>query len=172
MGHTDSIRVDFICPQNAGRSQMAAAFAERERAARELESIVEIHSSGTRPAENVHDEVVEAMAEIDIDVSDRTPTYVVPEDLEQSHFVITMGCTVSEFNPEHYGVESRLWDLTNPDGEDMDTVRGVRDEVERRVEALFDEIEKIAADQADSKSLPQRVSKAISNVFRSKTQKP
>lgn len=172
MSHINSIRVDFICPQNAGRSQMAAAFAERERAARELEPVVEIHSSGTRPAESVHDEVVEAMAEIDIDVSDRSPTYVVPEGLERSHFVITMGCTVSEFNPEHYGVESREWDLTNPEGEDMDTVRDVREEVERRVKALFDEIKAIAADRADSKSLPQRVSEAISDVFRSKIQKP
>jgi protein-tyrosine-phosphatase len=151
---------------------MAAAFAERERATRGFESIVEIHSAGTRPAERVHDEVVEAMAEIDIDVSDRSPTYLILEDLEQSHFIITMGCTVAEFNPKHYGVESREWNLTNPDGKDMETVRDVRDEVERRVEALFDEIEEIAADRAESKSLPQRVSEAISDVFRSGTQKP
>ena len=171
MVESDSVRVDFICPQNAGRSQMASAFAERERAVRELERIVEVHSSGTRPAENVHDEVVEAMAEIDIDVSDRSPTYVVPEDLERSHFVITMGCTVAEFNPEHYGVEAREWNLTNPDGEDMETVREVRDEVQRRVEALFDEIEEIAADRTDDRSLPRRVSERISDVFRSKTQR-
>lgn len=171
MANSDTIRVDFICPQNAGRSQMAAAFAERERADRELEQIVEVHSSGTRPAESVHDEVVEAMAEVDIDVSDRSPIYVVPEDLETSHFVITMGCTVAEFNPEHYGIESREWNLTNPDGEDMETVREVRDEVQQRVEALFDEIEEIAADRTNDRSLPQRVSEAISDVFRSKSQK-
>lgn len=171
MANPDPIRVDFICPQNAGRSKMAAAFAERERVDRELGPIVDVHSSGTRPAESVHDEVVEAMAEIDIDVSERSPTYVVPDDLETSHFVITMGCTVAEFNPEHYGVESREWDLTNPEGEDMETVREVRDEVQRRVEALFDEIEEIAADQTESRSLPQRVSEAISDVFRSKIQK-
>ena len=166
MANSDSIRVDFICPQNAGRSQMAAAFAERERADRELERVVEVHSSGTRPAESVHDEVVEAMAEVDIDVSDRSPTYVVPEDLETSHFVITMGCTVAEFNPEHYGVESREWNLTNPDGEDMETVREVRDEIETRVGALFDEIEEIATGRTESQSLPQRVSDTISDIFK------
>jgi len=166
MANSDSIRVDFICPQNAGRSQMAAAFAERERADRELERVVEVRSSGTRPAESVHDEVVEAMAEVDIDVSDRSPTYVVPEALETSHFVITMGCTVAEFNPEHYGVESREWNLTNPDGEDMETVREVRDEIETRVGALFDEIEEIATGRAESQSLPQRVSDTISDIFK------
>jgi protein-tyrosine-phosphatase len=149
---------------------MAAAFAERERADRGLEHNVEIHSAGTRPADGVHDEVVDAMADVGMDIADETPTYVVLEDLEESHFVITMGCTVTEFNPEYYGVESRVWDLTNPEGEDVETVRAIRDDVESRVEALFDEIEEIATDRTDSKSLPKRVSDAISDVFRSKAE--
>ena len=132
---------------------MAAAFAERERARRGLEEVVEIASAGTRPADSVHDEVIEAMDEVGIDVSGRTPTFVVLEDLEESHFVITMGCTVSEFDPSHYGVESRVWPLMNPEGEDVELVRSVRDEIERRVVALFDEIEEIAHDRAAERSL-------------------
>lgn len=167
MAHSSTIRIDFICPQNAGRSQIAAAFAERERRRRELEDVVEIHSAGTRPADTVHEEVIEAMAEVDIDVSDNTPTYVVLDELKDTHFMITMGCSVSEFNPAHYGVESRVWDLTNPEGQDMETVRAVRDDIERRVVALFDEIEEIANERAAERSLSQRVTDTIRTVFRS-----
>jgi protein-tyrosine-phosphatase len=149
---------------------MAAAFAERACVDRGLEDTVEVHSAGTRPADHVHPEVVDAMADSGIDIADRTPSYVVLEDLENSHFVITMGCTVAEFNPDHYGVESREWNLPNPEGEDAETVRAVRDDVESRVADLFDEIEEIAAAQTEPKSLPQRVSEAISDVFRSKTE--
>ena len=59
---TDPIRIDFICVENAGRSQMAAAFAERESEERGLADVVEIHSAGTDPAEEVHPPVIEAMA--------------------------------------------------------------------------------------------------------------
>ena len=68
----DKIRLDFVCVHNAGRSQMAAAFAERERAERGLENVVEIHSGGTDPADTVHEEVIEAMAEVGVDIADKT----------------------------------------------------------------------------------------------------
>lgn len=171
MGESNTIRIDFICPKNAGRSQMAEAFAERERSRRDLDDVVEIASSGTRPADSVHDEVIEAMDEVGIDVSGRTPTFVVPEDLEESHFVITMGCTVAEFSPSHYGVESRVWPLMNPEGEEMELVRSVRDETEQRVVALFDEIEEIADERAEredtERSLSERVTDAVRSAFRS-----
>ncbi|RLM59334.1 low molecular weight phosphatase family protein [Halobellus sp. Atlit-31R] len=160
------IRIDFICPKNAGRSQVAAVFAERERARRGLDDVVEIHSAGTRPADRVHDEVVAAMDELGVDLAERTPKFVVLEDLEESHFVITMGCTVAEFNPSHYGVESRVWPLMNPEGEEMDLVRAVRDETEQRVVALFDEIEAIAEDRAAERSLSERVVDAVSSALR------
>ncbi|MFW6385161.1 MAG: low molecular weight phosphatase family protein [Halodesulfurarchaeum sp.] len=165
MAADDTIRVEFVCPKNAGRSQMAAGFARRERRERNLEDVVEINSAGTSPADSVHDVVVEAMAEVDIDVSDRTPTYVVLDDLEESHFVITMGCQVPEFNPEHYGVESRVWDLPNPEGEDIETVRPIRDEIERRVESVFDEIEAIAEERSTEVSLSKRVLNAITSAL-------
>jgi protein-tyrosine-phosphatase len=165
MGTADTIRLDFLCVANAGRSQMAAAFAERERAERDLEDVVEIYSAGTDPAEAVHEEVVEAMAEVGIDVSGRRPRYVDLEQLKESHYLVTMGCTITEFNPARYGVESRAWDLTNPDGQDMETVREVRDEVERRVETLFDEIEATAGDQSTDPSLPERVTSAVKDTL-------
>lgn len=136
------VRVDFICVHNAGRSQMAAAFAERECAYRDLEDVVEVHSGGTDPKEEVHDEVVHAMSEVGIDLSDRTPKYVPDlEQLRESDYLVTMGCSISKFNPGSYGVKSYTWDLRNPDGEDPETVRRVRDEIESRVNELFDEIE-------------------------------
>lgn len=142
------IRIDFVCVHNAGRSQMAAAFAERERTERDLEDAVEIHSGGTDPADEIHENVVESMAEVGIDVGDREPAYVADLDqLRESHYLITMGCSIAEFNPAQYGVESHDWDLTNPDGRDMETVREVRDEIEARVTTLFDEVERLAEDE-------------------------
>ena len=165
MAVSQTLRVDFLCVENAGRSQMAAAFAEREASERGLEDVVEIHSAGTKPADKIHDTVVEAMAEVDIDISDRSPKWVVLDELEHSHFVITMGCTISEFSPSKYGVEHREWGLTDPGGEDMETVRAVRDELERQVDDLFDEIENIARDLETQKSLSQRVTETIKNAL-------
>jgi protein-tyrosine-phosphatase len=162
---SETLRVDFLCVENAGRSQMAAAFAEREASERGLEDVVEIHSAGTKPADEIHDTVVEAMAEVDIDISDRSPNWVVVEELEHSHFVITMGCTINEFNPSAYGVEHRKWGLVDPGGEDMETVRAVRDELERRVDELFDEIEDVARDLEVRKSLSKRVTQTIRNAL-------
>ncbi len=165
MASHSKIRIDFICVENAGRSQMAAALAERECAERGLTEVVDVHSAGTDPADEVHETVVQAMAEIDIDISDRSPKYVVLADLERSHFLITIGCSIAEFNPDHYGVESRAWDLTNPAGQDVETVREVRDEIEARVEALFDEIEETANERAAEKNLSRRVSDAIKSAL-------
>lgn len=166
MAQPDNIRLEFICVHNAGRSQMAAAFAERERDKRGLDGVIEVHSGGTNPAANVHEEVVEAMAEVDIDISDRSPTWVVLDELKESHYLITMGCSITEFNPAQYGVESRVWDLPNPDGKEMETVREVRDEIERRVEELFDEIERTAAESTDDPdSVSARVSSAVQDIL-------
>jgi protein-tyrosine-phosphatase len=152
MAPTDTIQIDFMCVHNAGRSQMAAAFAEQERDEQGLGDVVEIHSAGTNPADHVDESVVEAMAERDVDRSDRRPSYVVLDDLGRSHYLVTMGCSISEFNPAHYGVEYRAWDLPDPAGEDLETVREIRDEVESRVAALFDEIEATANERAAENS--------------------
>ncbi len=144
----DPIRLDFVCVHNAGRSQMAAAFAERECSERDLKVPIKVHSGGTEPADTVHEEVVEAMAEAGIDISGRSPKWVADLDqLEDSDYLVTMGCSITKFNPAQYGVESHEWDIANPDGQDMETVRDVRDEIETRVERLFDEIERLQKEE-------------------------
>jgi hypothetical protein len=76
-----------------------------------------------------------------------------------------MGCTINEFNPSAYGVEHRNWGLVDPEGEEMETVRAVRDELERRVNDLFDEIEDVARDLETEKSLSKRVTETIRNAL-------
>ncbi|WP_433624287.1 low molecular weight phosphatase family protein [Halomicrococcus sp. NG-SE-24] len=132
--------VAFVCVQNAGRSQMATAFAERERERRGLETL-EIRSGGTRPADSVHDEVVEAMAEEGIDLSDREPREITPAELQECDYVLTMGCSASDVCPATWSGENRDWDLDDPHGESVDEVREIRDEIASRVVALFDELQ-------------------------------
>jgi len=125
----------FMCVRNAGRSQMATAFAEREVAARGLDDAVEIVTGGTAPADTVHDVVVEALAEVDLDVNGREPQSISDETLEGSDFVATMGCSTLELP----GVDTDDWDLDDPGERAIEDVRPIRDEIERRVVALFDE---------------------------------
>jgi protein-tyrosine-phosphatase len=134
---TDPIRVAFVCVRNAGRSQMAAAFAERERDRRSLDDRVEILSGGTRPADAIHGVVVDAMAEVGLDVSDRTPRAVDDDELRACDHVATMGCSTLDLGGVA-GVEVRDWALDDPGEADIGRVREIRDEVERRVVALFD----------------------------------
>ncbi|WP_435362970.1 low molecular weight phosphatase family protein [Haloarchaeobius sp. DYHT-AS-18] len=126
----------FVCVQNAGRSQMATAFAERERDERGLDW--NIVTGGTLPADHVHDEVVDSMRELGIDLSDRTPREVSDEELASCDVVATMGCSTLSLDTE---VDVRDWDLTDPDGKSPNEVAEIRDEIERRVTALFDEIQ-------------------------------
>ncbi|MFC7185814.1 low molecular weight phosphatase family protein [Halorubrum yunnanense] len=125
----------FMCVRNAGRSQMATAFAERERDRRGLDDAVEVVTGGTAPADSVHDVVVEALAEVDLDVNGRTPRHVSDETLAASDFVATMGCSTLELD----GVDTDDWDLDDPGERPIEEVREIRDEVERRVVAVFDE---------------------------------
>lgn len=127
----------FVCVQNAGRSQMSTAFAERERERRGLEDSVEILTGGTRPADHVHEEVVTVMGELDIDLSDRTPRAVSTEELESCDVVATMGCSTLELDAN--SVDVRDWALDDPDGQDIERVREIRDDIAGRVSDLFDE---------------------------------
>jgi protein-tyrosine-phosphatase len=134
-----TMKFGFVCVQNAGRSQMSTAFAERERDRRDLENSVEILTGGTHPADSVHEEVVTVMSELDIDLSDRTPREVSTAELESCDVVATMGCSTLELDAED--VDIRDWALDDPDGEDLDQVRTIRDDIEQRVTDLFDELE-------------------------------
>ena len=135
------VRVAFVCVQNAGRSQMAHALAERERARRDAADRVEFLTGGTDPAEAVHAVVVEAMDEVGIDLSGRTPREITPAEIETCDVVITMGCSAEVVCPATWRGDSRDWDLDDPHGKDLDAVRDIRDAIEARVRALFDELE-------------------------------
>ena len=135
-GDDDLVRLAFVCVQNAGRSQMSYAFAEREVERRGLGDRVELLTGGTHPADHVHDEVVDAMAEIGIDVSGRTPREVTDDELNECDYVATMGCSTLSLSD---AVEARDWALSDPDGKSPDEVAAIRDEIEAKVTALFDE---------------------------------
>jgi len=132
---THPTRIAFVCVQNAGRSQMSFAFAKRERDRRGL--AVEILTGGTHPADHVHDEVVDAMDEVGVDLSERTPREITTDELQSCAYVVTMGCSTLDIGD----VDVRDWALDDPDGKAPERVREIRDEVERRVVALFDELE-------------------------------
>jgi arsenate reductase len=136
----ETMKVAFVCVQNAGRSQMAAAFAEREQDQRDVGDSIEVLTGGTQPADTVHEEVVEAMEEVDIDLSNQTPREITPEDLQDCDYVVTMGCSAEGVCPATWSGENRDWGLDDPHGKDLETVREIRDEIESRVNELFDEL--------------------------------
>ncbi|MFT4903898.1 MAG: arsenate reductase [Natronomonas sp.] len=138
---TDPIRIAFVCVQNAGRSQMSTAFAEQERQRRGLDDRVEIVTGGTRPADNVHDEVLDVMSEAGFDLSTRTPQEITLAELRTCDYVATMGCSTLEVGEVGESVDVRDWALDDPDGQDLDAVRAARDEIERHVVSLFDELQ-------------------------------
>ncbi|WP_415381274.1 low molecular weight phosphatase family protein [Halosimplex sp. TS25] len=126
-------KLAFVCVGNAGRSQMATAFAEQERDQRALN--VEIITGGVDPADSVHEEVIEAMQEVGIDISDRTPREITPEDIEDVDHVVTMGCSVEQFRPDDWSGDSTTWGLSSSDTRDQ------RDELNQRVKQFFDDLQ-------------------------------
>ena len=134
----DTITLGFVCVQNAGRSQMASAFAEVEREKRGLEGTVEIVTGGTHPADSVHDVVLEIMGELCFDLSDRIPRAVSNEELADCDIVATMGCSTLELDAD---TEIRDWALDDPDGVPIDDARRIRDTVRENVRTLFDDVE-------------------------------
>jgi len=128
------MRIAFVCVQNAGRSQMSAAVAEREIEKRGLG--VEVLTGGTDPADAVHPRVVETMREVGIDLSGRTPRRISMEELNACDAVVTMGCSTLELDTD---VAVRDWALPDPDGESPERVREIREEIRERVGNLLDE---------------------------------
>jgi arsenate reductase (thioredoxin) len=122
-------RILFVCLHNAGRSQMSEALFRRA-----AEGLHQVRSAGTTPADRVHPEVVEVMAELGIDLSERKPRKLSQEDAEWADVVVTMGC--GDECPYVPGKRYLDWDLTDPKGQSLDAVRETRDEIERRVNEL------------------------------------
>lgn len=138
-GYVEVMKVAFICAGNAGRSQLATAFAERERDERGLD--VEVVTGGTDPAESVHDEIREVLEERGLDVGDRTPRTITSDDVEDAEYVVTMGCSIEGIRPPDWRGEIRRWELEHPSAGDLESARRQRDEIEGRVSRLFDDLE-------------------------------
>jgi arsenate reductase (thioredoxin) len=126
-------RVLFVCLHNAGRSQMSEALFERAAAGHH-----EARSAGTEPGERVHPEVVEAMRELGIDLAQRVPRMLDRDSAEWADVVVTMGC--GDECPYIPGKRYLDWELEDPRGRPLEEVRRTRDEIERRVVELIDEL--------------------------------
>ena len=123
----------FVCVHNAGRSQMAAGFLEHLGQGR-----VEVLSAGSAPKESINPIAVEAMLEKGIDIANRKPKILTNESVQASDVVITMGC--GDACPFYPGKRYEDWALDDPAGQDLQFVRKVRDEIEKRVTQLLSEI--------------------------------
>jgi arsenate reductase (thioredoxin) len=120
----------FVCVQNAGRSQMAAGLLARKANKR-----VQVRSAGSEPADRLNPAVVEAMSEAGIDISSERPKGLEDPMVREADVVITMGC--GDACPIYPGKRYEDWELEDPAGKDLETVRRIRDEIDRRVEGLL-----------------------------------
>lgn len=123
----------FLCVHNAGRSQMAAGFARLHGGDQVI-----VHSAGTAPGEELNPSVVEVMRERGIDITDQTPQVLTEAMGLRSDVIITMGC--GDTCPVYPGKRYLDWELIDPAGRSLDDVRPIRDDIERRVNALLDEL--------------------------------
>ena len=123
----------FVCVHNAGRSQMAAALLDRRAA-----GAVRVGSAGSDPADRLNPAVVQAMAELGIDISHESPQRLADGTIRAADVVVTMGC--GEDCPVYPGKRYVHWELEDPAGQPLEKVRAIRDDIGRRVAALFDEL--------------------------------
>jgi arsenate reductase len=134
-------RVLFVCKQNAGRSQMSDALFQRAAQGRH-----ESRSAGTRPAEQVHPVVAEALRELGIDISGNRPQMLTDDLAQWADLVVTMGCgDECPYIPEKRYID---WDLLDPADLPIEQVRLVRDDIEARVTDLVREL--------DARSAPKK----------------
>jgi arsenate reductase len=123
----------FVCVHNAGRSQMAAGLLNERAAGRVI-----VRSAGSTPANELNPRVVEAMREIGIDVSREFPKPLTDESIRAADVVITMGC--GDACPIYPGKRYKEWELEDPAGRDLATIRRIRDEIDARVQRLLEEL--------------------------------
>jgi protein-tyrosine-phosphatase len=137
----------FVCVQNAGRSQMAAALMDMHGKGR-----VHVRSAGSEPAEQVNPAVVEAMAEVGADLSKEFPKPMTDEVVQAADAVVTMGC--GDACPIHPGKRYEDWEVGDPAEADLEGVRRIRDEIDRRVKELLDVVlaDRVLAERGASKA--------------------
>ena len=123
----------FVCVHNAGRSQMAAGLVKLRSS-----GLVHVRSAGSAPGEEINPAVVEAMQEIGVDMSEEFPKPLTDEVVRAADVVITMGC--GDACPIYPGKRYEDWELDDPAGQDLETVRRIRDEIDERVQRLVAEL--------------------------------
>jgi arsenate reductase (thioredoxin) len=123
----------FVCVHNAGRSQMAAGLLDKL-----AEGRVHVRTAGSDPADQINPAVVEAMAEVGVDLSKEFPKPLTDEVVRAADAVITMGC--GDACPIYPGKRYEDWELGDPDGKDLPTVREIRDQIDDRVRALLGDL--------------------------------
>ncbi|WP_017581281.1 arsenate reductase ArsC [Nocardiopsis valliformis] len=133
MTGTDKPSVLFVCVHNAGRSQMAAAWLRHLSEGR-----IEVRSAGSAPADTLNPAVVEAMAEVGIDITDQSPKVLTTDAVEASDVCVTMGC--GDTCPFFPGKRYLDWELPDPAGQGVAAVRPIRDDIRKRVEELIGEL--------------------------------
>ena len=129
----DIPEVLFVCTHNAGRSQMAAALLDHQAAGR-----VRVTSAGSQPADELNPAVVQAMAEIGLDLSRERPKPLTTGKVRAADVVITMGC--GDACPIYPGRRYEDWDLPDPAGLNIDAIRPIRDAIRDRVQALLNDV--------------------------------
>jgi len=123
----------FVCVHNAGRSQMAAGLVRLRSAGR-----IHVRSAGSAPGSEINPAVIEAMNELGVDMSEEFPKPLTDEFVQAADVVITMGC--GDACPIYSGKKYADWELDDPAGQDLETVRGLRDELDTRVRELIAEL--------------------------------
>jgi len=136
---TDRPTVLFVCVHNAGRSQMAAGFLTALS-----DGAVDVRSAGSMPGDQINPVAVEAMAEVGIDIASEQPKVLTDDAVMDSDVVITMGC--GDACPFYPGKRYEDWELDDPAGQDLETVRPIRDEIKTRVEGLLHSLELPSSD--------------------------
>ena len=123
----------FVCVHNAGRSQMAAGYMTALSQGR-----VEVLSAGSAPKDQINPVAIQAMAEEGIDIANNVPKILTTEAVKESDVVITMGC--GDTCPIFPGKRYEDWELADPAGQGIESVRPIRDEIKARIEKLLTEI--------------------------------
>ena len=128
-------KILFVCVENAGRSQMAEAFASKYGKGKIIAS-----SAGNKPAERVNPVVVEVMKEKGIDISQNKPKLITFQMSQEPDLIVTMGCNDQGICPGPFFKETVDWKLEDPKGKPIEKVREIRDQIEQKVIALIDQL--------------------------------
>ncbi|MFN3622330.1 MAG: low molecular weight phosphatase family protein [Nitrososphaerales archaeon] len=128
-------KILFVCVENAGRSQIAEAFARKYGG-----GVVEAYSAGTLPASSVHPEVIEVMKEKGFDLSGKKPQMLSQRMVDEADVVISMGCGAEGLCPAPLIKNIEDWEIEDPKGKSVEKVREIRDQIEKKVLELLDRL--------------------------------